>query len=137
MSAIRVKMLSDGFIEGRRARKGKELFVYQPHMVTFRSMELFDEKDIAIVKAAHVKHAKERKTKKRHAAVVEPQLVSAKPKSELIERVEICPDTGIPLNVSTEVGVDGSPSRPLPGQPAVPVMPKKQAAPETPEQSVI
>lgn len=123
--AIRIKMLSDGFIEGRRVRKDQELYIYQPHLVSFKSMELFDEKDIEIVQKAQEKHAKERKNRKRHAAVVAPQLVKPKPKVKPIERVEICPDTGIPLNVSTDVGLDGLPTTVLPGQPAVPVTPNK------------
>lgn len=123
MAAVRVKMLSDGFIEGRRRREGEELFVYQPHLVSFRSMELFDKSDVELVKKAHADHAKARKNRKKHSAVVVPQIVDTKTKEEPMEEVRIDPDTGIPLNVSTEVGLDGKPAGPIPGQPAVPLTP--------------
>jgi hypothetical protein len=122
MTPIRVKMKNDGFIEGKRVRKGQSLFVYQPHMVSFRSMELFNEKDVDVVKKAQADNIKRRKTRPKNAAVVKPQIVQKEKPPEPIEKVAIDPDTGIPVNVSTVVGEDGKPAKPLPGQPAAPIM---------------
>ena len=114
--AIKVRMLEDGFIEGRRRRKGQVLVVHQPRLVSFKAMELFDEKDIDLVKKAHADVKAAKKTQARHSAVVEPQLVKPD-EEELSGGLVVDPDSGMVLGPSLELDEQGKAIEAMPGRP--------------------
>lgn len=114
---IKVRMLEDGFIEGRRRRKGEVLHVFQPHMVSFKAMELFKEEDVEIVKQAK----KKLKAKKRKPEVVDvdsPKVVQPKSDDIVAEGFKIDPDTGQP--VGPGLNDKGKIAAALPGRPQQP-----------------